>query len=54
MAAMSTMRNVGFVGVSTHTNLVFGVMAAATLAGSSMSTKVNFTPNGSKILVKRR
>lgn len=44
-AAMSVRRSVGLQGVSTHTSLVSGRIAAATAAGSLASTAVAVIPN---------
>jgi cytochrome bd-type quinol oxidase subunit 2 len=46
--------SIGLVGVSTHSSLVFGVMAASMFAGFVMSTNENASPCRLKTLSNRR
>ncbi len=51
---MSVMPSSGLEGVSTHTALVFGVMAARTAAGSLVSATDHSTPQRETTFAKRR
>jgi len=53
-ALMSSTLSMGLVGVSSHSILVAGVMSERSSAGSASGAKLNFRPNGSNTLVKRR